>query len=281
GDLHEQRPRVGGTVAGHAPGRRDLRRGRGLGVRRRSQARAAHLRDHPRAARHLARGDAVHRRRRDQLRGRARARDAGDPLPIDRAGHRGDRGGAALVSPASVQAILGIARNAFVSLDTEGRVREWNNRAVELFGYSRSEALGSDLAELIVPPRYREKHQAGLRRAAEAPAPLHRSLFVEAVRRDGAELPVEVTITSVPEADGLAFHAWIEDVSERTELLGALEAQLRGRDPGFGEILDALAEAVTIRDSHDHILYANRAALRQMGFSSLADMQRTPPQAIF
>jgi PAS domain S-box-containing protein len=70
-------------------------------------------------------------------------------------------------------------------------------------------------------------------------------------------------------------------VSERAQLLGALEAQLRGRDPGFGEILDALAEAVTIRDPQHHILYANRAALRQMGFSSLADMQRQPPDAIF
>jgi PAS domain S-box-containing protein len=161
--------------------------------------------------------------------------------------------------PEFVQAILGTARNAFVSVDAEGRVGEWNVRAEELFGYSRSEALGSDLAELIVPPRYHEQHRMGLRRAAEMPPPLDRSLFVEARRRDGTEFPVEVTITWVAAADGLTFHAWIEDVSERAQLLGALEAQLRGRDPGFGEILDSLAEAVTIRDPHHHILYANRA----------------------
>ena len=185
------------------------------------------------------------------------------------------------MSPASVQAILGIARNAFVSLDAEGRVLEWNTRAEEVFGYSRSEAIGSELAELIVPPRYREQHREGLRRAAASDPLLTRNLIVEAMRRDGREFPVEVTLTSVHEADALVFHAFILDVSERAQLLGALEAQLRGRDPGFGEILDALAEAVTIRDSHHHILYANRAALHQMGFSSLADMQRTPPEAIF
>jgi PAS domain S-box-containing protein len=185
------------------------------------------------------------------------------------------------VKPESAQAILAVARHAFVSLDATGQVREWNVRAEELFGYSRAEAIGSDLAELIVPPRYRDQHREGLRRAAETTAPPRRSLIVEALHRDGRELPVEITIASVAESGGLVFHAWIEDVSERAQLLGALEAQLRGRDPGFGEILDALAEAVTIRDPQHHILYANRAALRQMGFSSLADMQRQPPGAIF
>ena len=181
----------------------------------------------------------------------------------------------------SAKAVLEIARNAFVSLDVEGRVLDWNARASELFGYSRQEAIGAELAELIVPPRYREEHRAGLRHAAEAELPLTRRLIVEALRSDGSEFPVEVALTGVREGEEIAFHAWIIDVSERTQLLGALEAQLRGRDPGFGEILDALAEAVTIRDPHHHILYANRAALRQMGFSSLADLQRQPPQAIF
>jgi PAS domain S-box-containing protein len=185
------------------------------------------------------------------------------------------------VNPESIQAILAVARNGFVSLDATGRVREWNVRAEQLFGYSRAEAIGAELAELIIPERYRGRHRARLRQAAETAPPVRRSLFVEALRRDGGELPVEVAITSVPDGDGVTFHAWIVDVSERAQLLGALEAQLRGRDPGFAEILDALAEAVTIRDPHNHILYANPAALRQMGFSSLAEIQRTPPEAIF
>ncbi len=83
------------ALAGDAPRRRDLRRRRRLGVRREPEARAADLRDHARAAGRLARGGAVHRRRRGQLRGRAQARDRGDPVPVDRAGDRGDRGGAA------------------------------------------------------------------------------------------------------------------------------------------------------------------------------------------
>jgi PAS domain S-box-containing protein len=187
------------------------------------------------------------------------------------------------VKPETATAILEIASNAFVTLDAGGRVLEWNRRAYELFGYSREEALGSELAELIVPERYREGHREGLRRAAAASETdaITASLIVEAARRDGRELPVEVSLTVVRDRGEPTFHAWIQDVSERTQLLRELDAQLRGRDPGFGQILDALAEAVTIRDPHHHILYANRAAFESMGFSSLEEMQRRPPHAIF
>ncbi len=181
------------------------------------------------------------------------------------------------------QAILEIADNAFVSLDAEGRVLEWNPRAEQLFGYSRKEAIGATLADLIIPDRYRVLHLAGLERVrttAEAGV-FRRQLSVEAVRRDRSEFPVEVSATVVRERGQPVIHAWIRDVSERAQLLSRVEGQLRGRDPGFGEILDSLAEAVTIRDAHHHIVYANRAALHQMGFESLEEMQRTPPQNIF
>ena len=52
-----------------------------------------------------------------------------------------------------------------------------------------------------------------------------------------------------------------------------LEARLRTGGPGMDAILDSLAEAVTIRDPSHHIIYANRAALAHMGFSSLEEMQ--------
>ena len=185
------------------------------------------------------------------------------------------------MTPESLQAILAIAHNGFVSLDGAGRVIEWNGRAADLFGYSREEALGAELAELIVPERHRALHRAGLQRAAAQPPEPARRLLVDALRRDGAEFPVEVSLTAARDGTAPVFHAWIQDVSERAQLLSELEAQLRGVRPGFVEILDVLAEAVTIRDRHNHILYANQAALRYMGFASLEDMQRQPPQAIF
>jgi PAS domain S-box-containing protein len=106
-------------------------------------------------------------------------------------------------------------------------------------------------------------------------------LNLRARSRAGRELPVEVAAIGL-EADGdWIIHAWITDLSEREQLLGELEGQLRAGEPGMAQILDALAEAVTIRDPHDHIIYANQGALRHMGFDSLQELQRRPPQAIF
>ncbi len=143
---------------------------------------------------------------------------------------------------------------------------------------------GSELADLIIPERYRAFHLDGLEhlRATGELGAFRRRLAVEAARRDGTEFPVEVSATAVREADGLIVHAWIRDMSERAQLLGRLEGQLRGREPGFGEILDALAEAVTIRDPHHHILYANRAALRSRWASPRSrSCSARRPDAIF
>jgi PAS domain S-box-containing protein len=104
---------------------------------------------------------------------------------------------------------------------------------------------------------------------------------VPVVRSDGEERPVEMSAIATTTDAGWIVHLWIQDVSERVELLQELEVHLRGQGPGMAQILDSLAEAVTIRDPHNHIIYANDAAVRHMGFSSLEELQRRPPQAIF
>ena len=69
--------------------------------------------------------------------------------------------------------------------------------------------------------------------------------------------------------------------AEPEELLRELKLHLGSERSGLREILDSLAEAVTIRDPHHHIIYANRAAVHSMGFASLEEMQRRAPHSIF
>src|SRR4051812_26711561 len=58
--------------------------------------------------------------------------------------------------------ILDSAYDAFIAIDAGGVVIDWNRRAEKVFGWSREEALGRRLADLVIPPRYRDKHQLGL-----------------------------------------------------------------------------------------------------------------------
>lgn len=178
--------------------------------------------------------------------------------------------------------ILESAHEAFISMDAEGRIVYWNARAVEMFGYEKREALGMLVADAVVPAERREAHTDAVRRvlATGEGRLLGRPLEMIARRRDGATLPVRLTLSAQQQDGTWLFHALVQDLSERAVLLAELEAALRGRGPGFAEILDVLGEAVTIRDRADHIIYANRAALEHMGFASLAELQALAPGSI-
>src|SRR4051794_12830437 len=189
----------------------------------------------------------------------------------------------ATVNLAPPEDIFESAHEAYVCMDEEGRIVQWNARAEAMFGYPRDEAIGMTVAEAIVPPELREQHRAGVERflATGQELVLDRRLEFEACRRDASRIPVQLTVTAQRDARGACvFHAFVTDMSERTVLLAELEASLRDRGPGFAEILDVLGEAITIRDRADHIIYANRAALQHMGFRTLAELQARPPGSI-
>jgi len=183
------------------------------------------------------------------------------------------------LEPPAPEAIVASAHHPFVSIDERGHVTYWNTRAEEVFGYAREQVLGMALADTIVPERLRLDH---LRRFLETGEwqILDRPVERVAKRQDGSELPVRLSVTATQADEGWTFHALIEDLTERQGLLDQLAAVMRGRQPDFAQILDVLAEAVTIRDRADHIIYANRAALTSMGFDTLAELQRRPPGSI-
>jgi PAS domain S-box-containing protein len=186
-------------------------------------------------------------------------------------------------------AILDVAHNAFISMDEEGRIVYWNACAEEMFGLSRDEAVGKVLADTIMPERYRDAHRRGLQHFLQTGAGplLNRRVELSAVRSDGSEFPTEMTISALAERDGWSFHAFIADTSERQEaererqrLLDELQSALRGTEERLAVIVDALAEAVTIRGLDDHLIYANQAALDRLGFASVEDLREADPRAL-
>jgi len=113
--------------------------------------------------------------------------------------------------------ILETAHDAFVSMDEDGRIVDWNPQAEATFGWSRAEALGRDLADTIIPPAHRAAHRRGMAHylsTGEGPA-LKQRLDLPALHRDGHEFPLELTISALPTTKGCCFHAFARDVTER------------------------------------------------------------------
>ncbi|HET8673166.1 MAG TPA: PAS domain S-box protein, partial [Thermoleophilaceae bacterium] len=115
-------------------------------------------------------------------------------------------------------AILQASLDSIVMMDHEGRVVEFNPAAERTFGYSAEEAIGRELAALIVPPEFRERHRRGLARYLESGERnlLDRRVELRGMRKDGSEFPLELTVTRIS-VEPPMFTGYLRDISDRAE----------------------------------------------------------------
>ena len=114
--------------------------------------------------------------------------------------------------------ILETALDAAVIMKTDGIVADWNDRAVNVFGWSRDEAVGRIMADLIIPERYREAHKKGLRRYLESGKGevIGRRIEVSGLRKNGEEFPVELSISPIQDRENILFVGFVRDITEST-----------------------------------------------------------------
>jgi len=116
-------------------------------------------------------------------------------------------------------AILQTALDAVITIDHEGKVVEFNSAAERIFGYPRDEAIGKEMAELIMPTSLRERHRQGLAHyLATGEAPLLGKLIeMPGLRADGTEFPAELSITAIPTGGPPMFTGYLRDITERKQ----------------------------------------------------------------
>lgn len=105
--------------------------------------------------------------------------------------------------------LIATSNDAFIAMDVAGWIREWNRQAEVIFGWTAEEAIGRQLVNTIIPPSYRDAHRIGLARylATGDGTVSGQRLEVEGRRRDGAEVPVELTIWALGSGRDVAFNA--------------------------------------------------------------------------
>jgi PAS domain S-box-containing protein len=141
---------------------------------------------------------------------------------------------------ARFRAIVETSLDAVVTMDTEGRITGWNPQAEATFGWQEGDVLGRSLGEVIVPPKYRERHSEGLRRylATGESSILGRRIELSALHQDGHEFPVELAVTSMRRGGDLTFSGFVRDITDRQRA----EAELQ-------ESLDVLRETMKQRQA--------------------------------
>ncbi len=130
--------------------------------------------------------------------------------------------------------IVETALDAFVGMDSNGLITDWNAQAETIFGWPRSDTIGQVPAQVIVPGLYPDAHIQGLRHflaSGEGPV-LNKRLETTALHRDGREFPVELTISAIRTGEARRFAAFVRDITERKrseqELIAAKEAAEAG-----------------------------------------------------
>jgi PAS domain S-box-containing protein len=117
---------------------------------------------------------------------------------------------------AHVRSILDNTLDAVLALDENGRVTFWNPRAEETFGWTRAQAVGAHFSTLALPEASRAAFGRCLAGFRDAP-PDHQSCRVEldAVRREGASFPVELTVSTIPGGGDFHLNVFARDITQR------------------------------------------------------------------
>ncbi|MBL7251090.1 PAS domain S-box protein [Alloalcanivorax marinus] len=114
---------------------------------------------------------------------------------------------------------LNASPDGFVAIGPDSRIQEFNHSATRMFGFSREQAIGARLEDLIIPERFRKAHREGLARyleTGEGPV-LNRQVELNATRVDGSEMPVELTVIPIKLENEILFAAFLRDITERRQ----------------------------------------------------------------
>ena len=153
---------------------------------------------------------------------------------------------------AHAEGVIENARDAFVAMDEQGIVTDWNPEAGRMFGFSKSEAVGKPLVDIIIPPEFRDAHTAGLKHyldTGEAKV-LNTHVEITALHKNGSVIPVELSISPMEQGGSVTFNAFIRDLTERNKAKVGLVKGAESLRKSLVGTVQVIAKAVEARDPY-------------------------------
>lgn len=164
----------------------------------------------------------------------------------------------------TLEAIVRSATDAIVTADANGDIVTWNPAAAAMFGYSEEDAIGRSLT-MVVPPRFRDAHNEGIRRVASGGEThiIGSTVRIAGLRRDGSEFPVDLSLATWVSDDERFFSGILRDVTEQAELSRKLTASQQR----LGAILDSANDAIVSIDERGRVVLWNEHAGAIFGYT--------------
>lgn len=164
------------------------------------------------------------------------------------------------------QLTIDAALDAVIMFNDRSQITEWNKQAEHTFGWTRQEALGQSLAELIIPERFRAEHLRRLQHFDQTGTATIKNQRVEmsGIRRNGEEFPIELSMIVLRCTDGNQYSAFIRDITDHKATL----EELQKRDQQITTLLNSTAEGIYGIDLQGRCTFANTTCARLLGYET-------------
>jgi PAS domain S-box-containing protein len=158
--------------------------------------------------------------------------------------------------------LVDAAPDGVIVCDHDGSIVLVNAEAERMFGYGREELIGRKV-DVLVPDRARHLHGAYVAGYTRSPRlrPMGIGMELTGRRKDGSELPVEISLSPIQTERGLLVTAGIRDVTERRRL----ERDNRRANAYLVSAVDSVRDAFALFDENDRVLIVNSAGRKVFG----------------
>jgi PAS domain S-box-containing protein len=152
------------------------------------------------------------------------------------------------------RAISTSAMDAIILINNTSKITYWNPAAERIFGYTNEEAVGKQLDNLIIPQKHRELHLKSVIQAVKNGEIHENAIAFKAIRKNGTEIPIDLSISMLKIKDKTHMLGIIGDVSERKKM----ENELKQERDMLESVTENIGAGLTVISKDYRILWANK-----------------------
>jgi PAS domain S-box-containing protein len=182
-----------------------------------------------------------------------------------------------LESQARLDKVITAAQDAIIMIDPSGAISMWNQAAERIFGYSAQEVIGQNLHKIAAPQRFHQMHFEKFAHFSQSGAggAIGEVIEIAALRKNGDEFPIEMSLSSVKIKDSWHAVGIVRDITERK----LSEQKLKEREARYRTLYESSSDAVMLLDK-DGIFDCNQASVQMFGCNDKSDLCSIHPAAL-